>query len=120
METVINTKEAKEKLTRGGVMPGHIDEFCRVLAIRLPEEITPLGVLMSFELLITDMETAPGREISSREGPIQTYIAGLGIGGVVRLLRRKIVEHAFPEAFAKEVMAEWGEVLADAAKAAGA
>jgi hypothetical protein len=100
-------------------MSGHIDEFCRVLAIRLPEEITPLGFLMAFELLLSDMEPAQGREITGIGAPIQSYLAGLPIGGVVGMLRKKIVEHAFPESFAKEVMAEWGEVLNDARKASG-
>ncbi len=117
METVISTEEAKKKLSSGGVMPGHIDEFCRVLAIRLPEEITPLGFLMAFELLCADMERAQGREITGIGAPIQSYLAGLPIGGVVRMLRMKIADHAFPEAFAKEIKAEWSGVLEDLEKA---
>lgn len=117
METVIKTAEAKQKLSRGGVMPGHIDEFCRVLAIRLNDEITPLGFLMAFELLILDMERAPGREIMGVGQPIHSYIAGLPIGGVVRLLTKKITKHAFPESFACEVIAEYEGVLQDAANA---
>lgn len=118
-ETVISTADAKKKLASGGVMSGHIDEFCRVLSIRLPSQITPLGFLMAFELLLSDMERATGREIAGVGEPIPSYLAGLPIGGVVGMLRKKIVEHAFPESFAKEVMAEWGEVLSDARKAAG-
>lgn len=116
METVIKTAEAKQKLSAGGVMPGHIDEFCRVLAKRLNDEITPLGFLMAFELLISDMEKATGREITWGGAPgtgIQSYIAGLPIGGVVRLMQKKIVNHAFPESFANEVHAEWQAVVDD-------
>ncbi len=119
METVIDTTEVKQKLAKGGVMPGHIDEFCRVFGIRLPEEITPLGYLMSFELTISDMERAPGREITGIGAPIQSYIAGLPIGGVVRLLRKKIAEHCLPEAFAAEVAREWSGVLEDIEKSTG-
>lgn len=119
METVIKTAEAKKKLSAGGVMSGHIDEFCRVLALRLPSEVTPLGFLMAFELLLIDMEKAPGREITGVGEPIRSYIAGLPIGGVVRLVQNKIVKHAFPEDFANEVIAEMQGVIADM-KAAGA
>lgn len=121
METVINTAEAKKKLAAGGVMSGHIDEFCRVLGLRLNEEITPLGFLMAFELLISDMEEANGREITWGGTPgtgISSYIAGLPIGGVVRMVQSKIVKHAFPEDFANEVISEMQGVLADM-KAAG-
>jgi hypothetical protein len=119
METVINTAEAKQKLRNGGVMSGHIDEFCRVLALRLNDEITPLGFLMAFELLINDMEKAHGRKITwggQGEG-IDTYIAGLPIGNVVRMMQKKIVKHAFPEDFANEVIDEWDAVINDAADA---
>lgn len=119
METVISTEEAKKKLSSGGVMPGHIDEFCRVFAIRLPHEVTPLGYLMAFELLIADMERAQGREITGIGAPIQSYLAGLPIGGVVRLLRTKIANHCLPEAFAQEVSNEWKGVLEDIEKATG-
>lgn len=113
METVIFTKEVKEKLSKGGIMSGHIDEFCRVFAIRLPEEITPLGYLMAFELLVSDMERAKGHEITGIGAPIQSYLAGLPIGAVVRMLRTKIANHCLPEAFAKEVADEWKGVLED-------
>lgn len=119
METIIKTAEAKEKLSAGGVMPGHIDEFCRVLAIRLNDEVTPLGFLIAFELLISDMEKAPGREITGIGQPIPSYIAGLPIGSVVRLVQKRIVKHAFPEDFANEVLAEMEGVIADM-KAMGA
>ena len=119
METVISTEEVKEKLTKGGVMSGHIDEFCRVFAIRLPHEVTPLGYLMAFELTIADMERATGREIVGVGAPIQSYLAGLPIGGVIRLLRKRIAEHCLPEAFAAEVAQEWAGVLEDIEKATG-
>jgi len=118
METVIHTAEVKQKLTNGGVMSGHIDEFCRVFALRLPDEVTPLGYLMAFELLIADMERATGREIPGWNGPpIQSYIAGLPIGAVVRMVRSKIANHCLPEAFAQEVTEEWKGVLEDIEKA---
>lgn len=119
METVIDTTEVKQKLTNGGIMSGHIDEFCRVFAIRLPHEVTPLGFLMAFELTIADMERAQSREIIGVGAPIQSYIAGLPIGGVVRMMRKKIAQHCLPEAFAAEVEAEWSGVLEDIQKATG-
>lgn len=122
-EVFVDTTEVKKKLASGGVMPGHIDEFCRVLALRLPKEVSPLGFLMAFELLISDMEKAPGRTVksygNSGEEEISTYIAGLPIGNVVRLLQTKIVKHAFPEDFANQVKVEMDGVIADM-KAMGA
>jgi hypothetical protein len=117
MEEVIATAEVKKKLQAGGFSSGHLDEFCRVLSLRLNDEITPLGFLMAFELLIMDMEKAPGREIRGVGEPIPSYIAGLPIGGVCRLVMRTIVKKVFPEDFAKQIIEEWQGVLQDAGKA---
>ena len=115
MEPVLDTQEVQKKLRAGGFSSGHMDEFCRVLSLRLNPEITPLGFLLGFELLISDMEKATGHKITwgGSEPSVQTFIAGLPIGGVCRLAFALIVRKVFPEDFAALILKERDEVYAE-------
>jgi hypothetical protein len=116
MEQVISTEEVKSKLQRGGFSSGHVDEFCRLLASRLQSQVTPLGFLMAFELMIIDVEKGVDGFTGKR---IESYISGLGIGGIYRLSMSSIIKKVLPEDFAQQVIEEWQGVLQDAKEARG-
>jgi hypothetical protein len=112
METVIETVEVKKNLESVNI-EYHVNEFCNVLAKRLPEKITPLGFLMAFELLCSDMEKGDGLYIKGIGEPIRSRLSGMPLGGIMRMQINKIIDKAFPMDFGQEIKAERQAVLDD-------
>lgn len=112
METVIETADVKKNLERANI-EYHVNEFCNVLAKRLPEQITPLGFLMAFELLCSDMEKGDGLFIKGIGEPIRSRLSGMPLGPIMRMQINKIIDLAFPMDFGQEIKAEREAVLAD-------
>jgi hypothetical protein len=119
METVIETAEVKQKLETINLGEYYLDEFCRVLAKRLPEQTTPLGFLMAVTLLKLDAAKGDGLYIKGIGEPIRSRLSSIDIGFLVELRFKSIVDKVFPMDFAQELMRERQAVL-DEAKAAQA
>jgi hypothetical protein len=117
METVIETVEVKKNLERANI-EYHVNEFCNVLAKRLSSTITPLGFLMAFELLCSDMEKGDGLYIKGIGEPIRSRLSGMPLGMIMRMQINKIIDLAFPMEFGQEIKSERAAVMADM-KAAG-
>lgn len=117
MQSVVLTSEvnAKLKTFQGG---HYYTEFCSVLAERLTSiEITPLGFLLSFSLLCSDMEKGDGMYITGVGEPIRSKLSGMPLGLVMNMMLPKIIEHTFTPEVAEEVKRELASVVADVAKA---
>lgn len=115
MEQTIDTAAAKDKLQSISLGEYYLDEFCRVLAQRLPEQTTPLGFLMAVELLKMDAKKGDGLYITGIGQPIRSRLSSVDVGFFISLKLEKIVQHAFPKEFAEQIMLEYKGVLADAA-----
>ena len=114
METVIDTAEVKSKLQTVRLGEYYLDEFCRVLAVRLPEKVTPLGFLMAIELLKMDAKNGDGLFIKGIGEPIRSRLSSVDVGLFISLKLQQIAEHSFPKEFAEQIISEYKSVLADA------
>lgn len=118
METVIETDEIKKRLESISLGEYYLDEFCRVLAKRLNDKITPLGFLMAVSLLKMDAAKGDGVYIKGVGSPIQSRLSSIDIGFLVELKFKDIVDKVFPMDFGQEIIKEREAVFADM-KAAG-
>lgn len=110
-DMVIKTGEVKGKLQGTRMFSGHIEEFCRLLADRLNEECTPLGFLMAYNILATDLEKGDGLCITTRGQKVRTHLSGIPLGAIYQMCLPQVAEAVLPAAFAEQVKSEWNEVL---------
>jgi hypothetical protein len=113
MEKKIDTTEVKKALRARGFSSGHLDEFCRLLADRLGESITPLGFLLVYSLLVSDVEKSPGRNVINGPGgkEQESHIGGLAIGPIFNMMMPMVVKKVFPADFAEDTLGEMKSVL---------
>lgn len=109
----VDTATIKQQLRAGGFGPPYqIDQFCKLLADRMGDQTNPPSFLLDWEILASDLESAPGREIEIDGKMVWTSLAGLPLKGVFHMAQRRVIKQVFSVSDAADIIAERDEVFA--------